>query len=110
MTNSVNFGSLNVCIDSVGLARKITNAQNIQTYHQKKKTGIAIIAVTSKDVRQAGTKYAIRGTIDIPTAQNTNDPIPIQERYFSSVNSVSMGKLVQFRNPVKNVDHCKYRS
>ena len=78
-----------------------TNAQNIQTYHQKKRTGIAAIAVTSKNILQAGIKYPIRGTIDIPTAQNMKDPIPIHERYFPVVNSVSMGKLVQLRNPVE---------
>ena len=69
-----------------------------------------MIAVTSKNVCQAGTKYPIRGSIDIPTAQNMNDPIPIQERYFSVVNSVSIGKVVQFRNPVKSADRCKYGS
>jgi hypothetical protein len=63
-----------------------------QTYRQNKRAGIVVIAVTSKNVLQAGTKYPIRGIIDIPTAQKMNDPIPIHERYFSVVNSVSIGK------------------
>jgi hypothetical protein len=35
------------------------------------------------------------------------EPIPIHERYLSVVNSVSIAKLVLFRNPVKNKDHCQ---
>ena len=72
-----------------------------KTYHQKKRTGFAVIAVANNNILQAGIKYPIRGSIDIPTAQNMKDPIPNHERYFPVVNSVSMGKLVQFRNPAE---------
>jgi hypothetical protein len=69
-----------------------------------------VIAVTSKNILHAGIKYPIRGSIDIPTAQNMKDPIPIHERYLSDVNSVSIAKLVQFRNPVENVDCCNIKT
>ena len=62
-----------------------------QTYRQNKRAGIVVIAVTSKNVLQAGTKYPIRGIIDAPTAQNIFDPFPSHERYFSVVNSVRSG-------------------
>ena len=59
-----------------------------------------MIADTSTSVLHAGNKYANRGTKQIPTAQNTKEPIPIHERYLSVVNSVAIAKLTEFRNPV----------
>lgn len=59
------------------------------------------IAVTSKNVLQAGTKYPITGIMATPTAHNMLEPLAIHTRYFSVVNSRSMTKLVQFLSPVK---------
>jgi hypothetical protein len=73
------------------------------TYQTNNKQGKPHTLVISKNILHSGVKYPIIGNIIKPSDQNIKYPMPIQERYFSVVNSMSRGKVEELFSPAAKV-------